>query len=212
MTFQDRKDAGTKLHKLLIDFKNKDINIIGIPRGGIIIADIVSQLLHTEMDIIFTKKLPAPQNKEFAIGAVAQDKTLFLDNQIINELSINKEYISTIIEKTYAGINEKIQKYNYCFDLSRIKNKTVVIIDDGIATGATVRVIILSLKKYKPKEIFLATPVCSQQTFNSLKNMVHKIFSIITPVEMNSVGEYYKKFDQVNDDEIIELLKKRGLN
>ena len=88
MTFQDRKDAGTKLHKLLIDFKNKDINIIGIPRGGIIIADIVSQLLHTEMDIIFTKKLPAPQNKEFAIGAVAQDKTLFLDNQIINENEI----------------------------------------------------------------------------------------------------------------------------
>ena len=208
MIFQDRVDAGTKLYKLLVDFKNKDIEIIGIPRGGVIIADIVSQMLGTEMNIVFTKKIPAPENKEFAIGAIAQDRTLFLDNKIIDELSVNEEYLSDTIEKTYESINLQIEEYNYCFDLNRVKNKTIIIIDDGIATGATVNAIILSLKKYKPKKIIIATPVCSQQTFNALNKIVDKIFSIITPLDMNSVGEYYIKFDQIDDNEITELVKK----
>lgn len=210
--FRDRKDAGEKLSIELEKFKDEDPIILAIPRGGIVTAYETIKKLGVQWDLIIPRKIGSPHNKEIAIGAVSLDGTYILNKEFINILNISQEYIKKEIFKQTEEIKRRLNKYKGDESFPYVKNKTVIIIDDGIATGFTIQAAIKSIKKHHPKKIILAVPVASQDTIFLLKKIVDEVICLLIPTEFYAVSLNYKSFEQTTDDEVINIvneLKKR---
>lgn len=207
------------LKKMKIDKKNDLLLILGIPRGGVIVADEVATKLpyNCEFDIIIPRKLTAPHNQEIAVGAVMEDGTLFLNDELINELEIDKEYI----EKEKARQLEEIKRRKSLYrDLEetgkigfKIHDKTVVLIDDGAATGATIIAVARWIRKQEPKKLVIAIPVTSKDTLEILKEECDVVVTGTTPsaATFKTVGQYYQEFEQVKDEQVIDICKRKKL-
>jgi len=203
------------LKKLKIDRKNDSLLMLGIPRGGVIVADIIASKIpyKAEFDILIPRKLTAPYNAEIAIGAILEeeDETIFLNDDLINELVIDREYIQR--EKARQIEEIKRRKALYCNSKEKIYNiqgKTVILIDDGAATGATLIAATRWIKKQNPKRIVIAIPVTSKDTFETLKKEYDMVVTGTTPSSsvFKTVGQYYQEFKPVEDKEVIEVIAK----
>ncbi|WP_027623846.1 phosphoribosyltransferase [Clostridium lundense] len=203
--FLNREDAGKQLSLKIEKFKEEDPIILAIPRGGLEVAYESIRKFHFPWDFIITRKIGATHNKEFAIGAVCSDGTYFVDENYEKTFNISKEYIKNevLIEKT--EIHRRIKDYRGNRPFVDIRNKTVIIMDDGIATGFTIMAAIKSLKKQGAKKIIIAIPVLPKSTLYKLKSMVDEVIYLIAPEEFYAVGLYYKDFPQITD-ELLTLL------
>ena len=202
--YENRKDAGRQLAKALIKFKHEEVVVLAIPRGGLPLGVIVGQTLEAPLDVALSKKIVHPHNKEFAIGAVS------LDNVILSRaIGVTKGYIK---EET-AAIREKLKKRHQQYYKNRtpekLKNKTVIIVDDGAATGNTILATIDLIEQQKPNKIIVAVPVGSISAIDNLKSTpkVDKVICLKMPLNFNSVGQFYYEFPQVSDKEAIRLLE-----
>ena len=202
--FKNREEAAKKLAKALSPFKNRDdLVVVALPRGGVPIAFYIAKELNAPLDIFFVKKIPSPFNKEAAIGAVSENGYYFVA-PIANALGISQDYINSQIKAILEKIKQKRAIYNK--DRIDIKNKTVIIADDGIATGSSMKLAIEALKKEGAKSVIAVAPVAPPEVASELKNIADNIYILSTPSNFNAVGQFYEDFHQLSDDEVISLL------
>lgn len=208
--FKDRHEAGKLLAEKLSEYKNTNTIIFAVPRGGVVVAYEVASKLNVPLDLAIPRKIGAPKQPELAIGAVAQDGTTVLDNQLVRQLGVSRDYIEEEARQQIEEIERRLKKYRG--DLKQypnIKNKNVILIDDGIATGATIKAAILSLRKQEPASIIIAIPVGPADTIDSLREEADKVICLETPQTFYAIGQFYQDFTQTTDEEVINLIKKR---
>jgi putative phosphoribosyl transferase len=205
--FENREQAGKKLAKELKKYAGKNIIVLAIPRGGVIVAKEIAKELNSKLDLIVPRKIGAPWERELAIGAVAQDGSLVLNEDLIKELGIPKEYIQKEKEKELKEIERRLKVYRGNKKFPELKNKIVVLVDDGIATGATIKAALKFIKNQKPKKIVIAVPVAPLDTLKELEKEVDEIICLEKPKFMGAISEFYLDFKQVEDEEVVEIMK-----
>ena len=204
--FKDRRQAGKKLSSKLYKFKNKDAIVVGITRGGAVVAQEISKALNLPLDVIVIKKIGAPQNPELAIGALGPNSVVFWDEGLIRRLNIGEEYKNRSKEiKNF----ERTQLENFLRKGKKpldVKNKKVILVDDGVATGATVLCAVKFFRKEKSKEVILAIPVIAKDTFLSIKKYFDTTIALQIEEDLYAIGQFYKKFPQIENEEVRDLL------
>jgi putative phosphoribosyl transferase len=226
--FKDRAAAADILGESLKDrVKNEEEQktaiVLGIPRGGVITADIVAKKLSTLLfDIIIPRKLTDPDNKEQAIGAIMEDGTTYIDQQLINDLQISSEYLEKEKLEQIREIKRRTALYHNNepvredFSSSFLKDKTIILVDDGAATGATIIAAARWIKKLenKPKRLIIAIPVAPKSTVNLLKKECNaEVEVVISPSStFHSVEQYHQNFQQIPDEQVIRIMKNRNIS
>jgi len=205
--FLDRQDSGKKLSIQLEKFKYENPIVLAIPRGGIVTAYETIKKFGFEWDLIIPRKIGAPHNKEVAIGAIFLDGTRIFNEKYINILNISEEYIKNEIFEQIEEIERRLVKYKGNEKFPDVKDKTVIIIDDGIAIGFTIQAAIHSIKKHNAKKIILAVPVAPQDAISQLEKIVDEIICLIMPAEFYAVGLHYKSFQETTDEEVFSIVK-----
>ncbi|MGQ0377291.1 MAG: phosphoribosyltransferase [Nitrososphaerota archaeon] len=205
--FSNRTDAGKQLAKKLEFVKDENPIILAIPRGGVVVADAVASDLGCKLDIVVPRKIGAPHNPELAIGAVLHDGSYFPNSEVVRMLQIPQSYIDSEVGEQMKEIKRRLIIYRGSVDYE-LEGKTIVLVDDGLATGATMMVAVLWVKKQKPKSIIVAAPVGSRETIQKLAGIVNEVVVLSKPAFFNAVGQFYENFDQVEDSEVKEIMKK----
>ncbi len=207
--FENREEAGKKLAEKLLEYRGKATIIFAIPRGGVVTAYEIAKVLDAPLDIIIPRKIGAPGNQELAIGAVTEDGTTILNTHLVTMLGISDAYIESEKIKQIEEIKRRVKTYRGEYLPTNIEGKIVILVDDGIATGATVRAAIHSLRKGKPSSIVVAIPVGPPDTIKDLKQEVDKLICLISYEPFYAIGQFYADFSQVPDRDVIALLMKR---
>ena len=208
MVFKDRADAGRELAKSLAFLKNEsNIIVLGIPRGGVVVAAQVARTLNAPLDVFFAHKLGAPSNPELAIGAMTSDGTILLDDVAVRDLQISEEDVAREAELQRKEIARRAKLYRQDRPPLKVQNKTVVLIDDGVATGSTVLVSLRALRQQLPAKLILAIPVGPADTLARLARECDQLVVIERPAIFWAVGQFYLNFGQTSDEEVIALLR-----
>ena len=206
MIFKDRSDGGRVLAKKLNAYRDRrDAIVLGLPRGGVVTAAIVADKLHLPLDIIVTRKIGAPQEEELAIGAIGEDGQIFLDETLVTSLAVSKDYLNKTIAKEQAEADRRLRTYRGNRSPLVLKNKTAIIVDDGVATGATMLAAIQSAKAKGAKMVVAAVPVAAADSWRKICREATGI-SVDTPQYFGAVGNFYEIFPQTEDAEVIKLL------
>jgi len=203
--FEDRRRVGYLLAQKLEKFAKKNVLVLGMARGGVVVAKVISTFLDKPMDVIVVKKIGAPHNPELAIGAVAGKGTVFWNNDLVNNLQITPELGKSLSQdkEKERKEQEKVLRGDKPLEIFR---KTVILVDDGVATGASVIAASLYLKKEKAKEIILAAPVIAKDILRDINKYFDTVISLKIVKEFESVGQFYTHFPQVENDEVRKLL------
>ncbi|MBU3128810.1 phosphoribosyltransferase [Clostridium tagluense] len=204
--FLDRMDAGEKLADSLYKFKDEDVIVLAVPRGGIAVGYDTIKRYGLKWDLIIPRKIGAPHNKEFAIGAVSVDGSYFLNNDYVKMFGISQDYIEKEVLEQTVEIKRRMQEYRGVDTFPEVKGKTVIIIDDGIATGFTILAVIKAVKKQGAKKIILAIPVGPRETIEEFKEIVDEVICLYIPENFYAVGSYYENFKQVTDVEVFIII------
>jgi len=204
--FTDRIDAGKKLALALKDFKGNGI-VLAIPRGGVVVGYVVAEELGLPLDVIIPRKIGAPSNPELAIGAVAEDGTTILDNNLISYLNVNPKYIKEETDRQKQEIHRRLKVYRQDAGYPDVKGIDVIVVDDGIATGSTIKAALASVKNRGAASVTVAVPVGPPQTIEELEKMADRVVCLYTPDFFEAIGQFYSNFDQTEDEEVIELLR-----
>ncbi len=212
--FVDRVDAGKRLASALKNFSGKKGMVLAIPRGGVVVGYIISKALNLPLDIIIPRKIGAPDNPELAIGAVAEDGTTILDQNLIKYLRVDREYVNEETERQKQEIKRRLKLYRQDTSYPDLKGLDVIVVDDGIATGSTMKAALTSVKNRGAASITVAIPVGPPSTINELEKMANRVLCLYTPEFFQAIGEFYKDFSQTSDEEVISLLQenKRNIN
>lgn len=205
--FLDRVEAGRRLATALKDAVSKDAIVLAIPRGGVVVGHMVAHALGIPLDVIIPKKIGAPDNPELALGAIMEDGTTILDERLIQLLQVSKHYIAEESKKQRMEIERRLKLYRGDAPYPVLKNREVVIVDDGIATGSTMKAALSSVRKRGAKKIIIAVPVGPESTIKELKDEADSVVCLFTPEPFYAIGQFYTKFDQTSDDEVKRLLK-----
>ena len=211
MKFRDRVDAGNLLAERLAEHGYTPALVLGIPRGGVLLADIVAKKLAADFDIVIPRKLGAPENEELAIGAVMEDGTSYINRYIVNALRIPQDYIESERIRQVAEIRRRSVAYRKPGLGYNIAGKNVIIIDDGIATGATVIASARWARKHYPSTVTIAVPVAPSQSLEALEQESDSIIVLHMPDDFGSVGQFYEEFGPVSDDQVTQIMRSRGL-
>ena len=199
--FKNRAKAGQLLAEKLKKYNNSNTIVLAIPRGGVAIGYEVAKELHLPLDIILSKKIGHPINKEYAIGAVSMDNTILDEHP-----EISPEYIQAEIKKLRNSLREKYEMYSGNQQPIEIKHKNVIVVDDGIATGNTLLACLGMLRKKNPAKIIVAVPVLPSNTVLLFQKNADELVYLVASKYFRSIGEFYEQFDQVEDQEAIEML------
>lgn len=214
--FQNRADAGNALAEVLAPTaaakKNeKGALILGIPRGGVVLADIVAGKLGAGFDIVIPRKLGAPGNEELAIGAVMADGTDYVNRYVVIALKVKQEYIEKEKEKQVAEIARRQSRYRKAGLPYDIRGRDVFLVDDGVATGATAIAAARWIKKQQPASLAIAAPVAPAQTVEALRHEVDSVVVLAAPADFGAVGEFYVDFAPVTDENVMAIMLRRSL-
>lgn len=202
-------EAGRKLAKALVHYKGENLIVLAIPRGGVVVAFQVAQKLEAPLDLAIPRKLRAPMNPELAIGAVSQDGVVVLNEDLVKQLGIPKSFIDSEVKVELEEVKRRMSRYRpKGKPLPSLKCKIVILVDDGLATGATMRAAIKSIKKQSPQRLIVAIPVGPADTIEWLRKEVDEVVYLETPPFFNAIGEFYEDFRQTEDEEVIDLLSR----
>lgn len=213
MIFQNRTDAGKKLAEKLTEYANRDdVVVLALPRGGVPVAFEVAQRLGAPLDIFLVRKLGVPGHEELAMGAIASGGVRVLNERTVHYLNIPKEVIDRVAEQEQRELERREKAYRDNRSVPEVSGKTVILVDDGLATGATMRAAAIALKQMLPGKIIVAVPVASDETCREFKHEVDLVVCAITPEPFYGVGAWYHDFSQTNDKEVRQLLQKAEKN
>ena len=205
--FSDRIEAGKKLAMALKDFSSKNGVVLAIPRGGVVVAYEIAKALGLPLDVIIPRKLGAPGNPELAIGAVAEDGTAILDNELVNYLGVSQSYIQEEIENQKQEIQRRLSLYRQQSSYPDLKGLDVIVVDDGIATGSTMKAALASVRNRGASSITVAIPVGPPSTIKELEKLADRVVCLYTPEFFQAIGQFYSDFSQTEDEEVVALLQ-----
>lgn len=205
--FIDRKDAGRQLAQSLQSYQNNpNVIVLGLPRGGVPVAFEIANALHTPLDVFIVKKLGVPGYEEIAMGAISTDDNLVLNDQVIQNFHISQ----TAINQAVAEKKKEVLAANALFRQNKaqrkLDGKIVILVDDGIATGATIKVAVKALQQLHPKEIIIATPVIPRELYQDIKSLTNELVALLIPDDFIAVGNWYNDFSQTSNQEVLKLL------
>jgi putative phosphoribosyl transferase len=207
--FRDRQEAGQQLAARLTPYaKRDDIVVLALPRGGVPVAFEVARALEAPLDIFLVRKLGAPGHPEFAIGAIASGGVRVLSLDVIAELGIPPEIIEEVAERERLEIERREKAYHGNRPPLALRGKTVIVVDDGLATGSTMEAAVKALREYHPAKIIVAAPVGSADSCRRMRAVADEAICLQTPEPFNAVGQWYQVFDQTTDAEVVELLRR----
>ncbi len=207
--FNDRVDAGRKLAKDLLKYANRsDVLILALPRGGVPVAFEVAKELNVKMDVFIVRKLGVPGNEELAMGAIASDNIRVLNEDVVMSFQIPERVIDMVAENERKELERRERAYRGDRPKPEIEGSTVILIDDGLATGATMRAAAAALKTKNPAKIVIAVPTAAPDTCEIFRKEVDEIICLATPEPFYGVGAWYEDFSQTTDKEVCELLDK----
>ncbi len=205
--FRDRSDAGRILASKLSKYKQRpDVLVLGLPRGGIPVAFEVAQELNAPLDVFLVRKLGLPGHEELAMGAIASGGVRVLNADVVNLFRVPLDVIDHVAEKEQAELNRREQAYRQGRPPPRIQGRTVIVVDDGLATGSTMRAAVAAVRQKNPARIVVAVPVAAPSTCDELRGEVDEGICAETPEPFHAVGLWYEDFSQTTDAEIRELL------
>lgn len=211
MRFRDRVEAGRLLAERLSFLQGqKDVLVLAVPRGGVVVGYQIARHLGCPLEVYITRKLGAPGNPELGIGAVASDGTVFLEETAVAQLGVSPRYLEAETGRQREEIRRRLARYLGGRIAPPIEGKTVVLADDGVATGATILASIRAIKKQKPAQLILAIPVGPPDTIQKLEREVDRLVVLAVPAFFWAVGAFYEVFDQTSDEEVVALLKEAG--
>jgi putative phosphoribosyl transferase len=217
--FQSRIDAGQKITERLIGLKedltgkrDHSIVVLAIPRGGIIIGDIVASELAARLDVVVSRKIGAPNNPELAIGAVMPDGSYFLNQEIVDMLKVSQEYIDMQVVTQKKEIERRLTSYRGKKEYdNEFGDKIVILVDDGVATGATILASANWIKnKQQCKKLIIAVPVAPSSILENLNEVADDVLVLFAPKDFMAVGAFYHEFSQIGDDEVKGIMKRHG--
>lgn len=204
--FANREDAGRQLAKKLAHYQETDAVVLALPRGGVVVGEEIARVLHFPLDIVVVRKIGHPSNPEYAICAT-DEKGMLLCNEEERKY-VDQKWLKEEVERQRQEAARRLKVYRGNKEPLEIKEKTVIITDDGIATGLTMRLAIAAVKARKPKRVVVAVPVASSEAANGIKREVDEFIVLLPPEEfLGAVGAHYVEFDQTTDEEVIRLLK-----
>lgn len=210
MILNDRHQGGVLLAGKLSSYRGTGAIILGLARGGVVTARAVSDILELPLDVLVVKKIGAPGQEELAIGALAPDGVSYIDWRFAQRLGVEEEDIKRVISDKREVIREKTLLYRKKKKPYRFKDKTVILVDDGAATGSTIEAAIKWLRKKHAKKIIVALPVAPKELPPKIAPEVDELIILETPAEFGAVGQFYEKFEQIIDEEVMELLHRHS--
>lgn len=206
MSFTDRSSAGQQLAEKLSKYKDApDTLILALPRGGVVVAAPVAKTLNLPLDILVVRKIGAPGHAEFAIGAIAEPDE-FIPNPDV-DYDFDSPEVRSVLDEEKAELARRCEKYREGRERLSLKDKTIIFIDDGLATGTTMKVAIQAAKKEKPKKIVVAVPVSARDTASEIESLVDECLILEIPMMFMAVGQFYSDFPQNTDEEVVEVLR-----
>jgi len=206
LPFRNREEAGKKLGKALAEFKGRDVVVLGIPRGGVVVAREVAKALEAPLDIIVTRKIEAPGEPEYGLGAVTQEGDVLMDRKAAESVGASDAYLQGQVRKKREEVRERMERLRPGVPYPELEGKVVIIVDDGIATGSSVEAAVMSVKKRRPREIVIAVPVAPADARGRLSKSGAKVVCLETPWLFFAIGEFYADFGQVEDDEVRRIM------
>ncbi len=204
--FTDRHAAGDWLADALSHYRGADVLVLGLPRGGVMVAARVAEELDGELDVIVTRKLPSPISQELAIGAVAVDGERYLNEGVISELGVSDVFLDAVTRVQRDEARKREKEFRGTRPAPRIAGRIVVLVDDGLATGATMHAAVQSVRKQKPAHLIVAAPVGAREACESFASVVDEIVCPWQPEPFGAVGLYYENFAPTSDAEVHDIL------
>jgi len=208
MIFRDRKEAGRRLAENLMHHRGKaDLIVLGLPRGGVTVANEVAKALQCPLDILIVRKIGFPGNPELAAGAVSETGSVVFNEDIVRAYGVSRAYLERETARQGEEIARRIALYRGGKGVPLLAGKTVILVDDGVATGATVKAAISTLKQERIAKLVVALPVASWEAEQEISPLVDEWVCLQAPTDLMSVGSYYTDFSQVEDEEVVQMLK-----
>ncbi|MCD6341369.1 MAG: phosphoribosyltransferase [Thaumarchaeota archaeon] len=206
--FKDRLEAGERLAELHNDLKDEKCAVIAIPRGGVAVGYAVAIRLQAPLEVTVPRKIGAPGDPELAVGAVAEDGTIYVEESIAGVIGVGEDWIRIEAERELEEVKRRIEVYRGGKPLPKLNEYVVLIVDDGVATGATVIATARFLKKLGSKRIIIAVPVAPPEILPKLSREVDDVRCVDTPTPFFAIGQFYRNFSQLSDSEVLEYLSK----
>ena len=205
--FRDRAEAGRALARALSHYAGRDdVVVLALPRGGVPVGHEVAKELEAPLDVFLVRKLGVPGHEELAMGAIASGGVLVLDEGVLRRLGISEQQLQKTLAKELDQLRRREAAYRDGRRLPDLKGKTVILVDDGLATGASMQAAARAVRRHEPARIVIAVPVASRATCDKFRDEVDDVVCAITPVPFHAVGNWYEDFSQTTDDEVRELL------
>lgn len=205
--FKDRTEAGRRLGGCLLDYRNTNPLVLALPRGGVPVGLEVSRVLGAPLDVFIVRKLGAPDQPELGIGAVAQGGTRLLNQYLLDRLGVSEAYLERVTRWEREEVERRSRLLRGDRSAPQTRGRTVILVDDGLATGATARAAIAAIRESEPRRLVLAVPVCAARTAEALRPEVDELVSLETPADLQAIGLWYEDFEQVPDAEVLVFLE-----
>jgi len=208
-TFSDRRDAGRRLAAFLTNYANQDdVLVLGIPRGGVQVAFEIASRLSAPLDVFLLRKLGVPGEEELAFGAIASGGTRVLDYETIHAFGISEQEIERVTNMELRELHRRETAYREDRPPLEVKGKTVILVDDGIATGSSMRAGVQALRQLHPRRVVVAVPIAPVHASEQLKGDFDEFVCLQTPIFFQAIGQFYDDFSQVPDEEVLAMLAK----
>lgn len=206
--FRDRTDAGRQLAAKLTIYAKQDPIILALPRGGVPVGYEIARALAAPLDVWVVRKIGVPWHPELGVGAVAEGGHVHLTPNVLAQVGLTDEQLKELTEDKRREVEERVRTFRKGRPQPALRDRTVIIVDDGIATGGTVHAAIRSTRAQQPKQLVLAVPVAAPETIRELESEVDRVICLLTPSDLYAIGLWYEDFDQVSDAEVIDLLER----
>jgi len=209
MRYRDREDAGRRLATELAPYADRDaVVVLALPRGGVPVAFEVARLLHAPLDVLLVRKLGVPGHPELAMGAIASGGVRVLSHDIISQLVVTPEEVEAATAREGVELDRRDRMYRGDRPPTPLAGRTVILVDDGLATGATMEAAIQAVRQSNPARVVVAAPVGAAETCERLRALADEVVCASSPDHFQAVGLWYDRFDQTSDEEVIELLNR----
>lgn len=210
--FDDRRDAGRQLAELLQPLAAEQPVVVALPRGGVPVGREIADALDVPLEILAVRKLGAPHNPEYGIGAIAEDGTRVFDPEALAVLGIDGGELDSIVTRETAELGRRVAAYRVGRQPLPLDDRTVIVVDDGVATGVTDTAALRALRRKEPRRLILAVPVCAPDSAARLRGEADELVCLVEPARLYGVGQWYRDFSQVSDEEVIAALDTGAAN